>query len=56
MVGVLGVLTSVLCGFHRTAEPSVPLGGMSREGRVAERLPHDDVLELLERHGRLGRQ
>lgn len=24
-----------------------------REGRVAERLPHDPVLELLERHGRL---
>jgi D-aminopeptidase len=25
-----------------------------REGRVAERLPHEPVLELLERHGRLG--
>jgi D-aminopeptidase len=27
-----------------------------REGRVAERLPHDAVLELLERYGRIGRQ
>jgi D-aminopeptidase len=27
-----------------------------REGRVAERLPHADVLELLERHGRIGSQ
>ena len=26
-----------------------------REGRVAEALPHDDVLELLRTHGRLGR-
>ena len=26
-----------------------------REGRVAEALPHAEVLELLERHGRLGR-
>ena len=25
-----------------------------REGRVVEALPHDDVLELLDRHGRLG--
>ena len=24
-----------------------------REGRVAEALPHGEVLELLERHGRL---
>ena len=26
-----------------------------REGRVVEALPHAEVLELLERHGRLGR-
>jgi D-aminopeptidase len=26
-----------------------------RDGRVVERLPHEPVLELLERHGRLGR-
>ncbi len=28
---------------------------LGREGRVARALPHDDVLELLERHGRLTR-
>jgi D-aminopeptidase len=27
---------------------------IGREGRVVEALPHDDVLDLLAKHGRLG--